>query len=189
MYRRSWTNNDLLENHPRLNINTLFQANALVVDAQTTLEWPDRGLKGSLLATDGEIFLTGFCEQRIEVGWTSVIGGRYARPRFFCRCGRSCYHLVFKGDKFLCRVCAGYDWRSRHRRGYATVFRRIAKLRKKLNADPAPFSELPPPPRAPRSRWFYNRLAEQLRHAEAAAYVDLGVLLTDLEHRPEAWKM
>lgn len=181
----AWSHFELLESHRRLDINLLHRAGALTPGAQTVWQWEGGPVGGlGLRATHGEIFLSGNLEQRIRVDWLPFLKSRYVRPRFLCpRCQRGAYHLHEKTAMFLCRACCGYEHRSRHRGRFCRAFSRIAKLRKKLAADPRPMTQLPPRPRWHASRRRYDQLAGELARAEAAAYVDVCRLLADLEQR------
>src|SRR5215471_14455671 len=54
--------------------------------------------------------------QVIAVVREPFLCGRYVRPKFRCpSCARKCCVLYLKDRVFICRWCAGYDYRSRHR--------------------------------------------------------------------------
>jgi hypothetical protein len=178
-----WTDFEFVENHARLDIKALHRVGALIAGAETEWAWGN-GLKTSLRATHGQLFLGDDYAQTIRVDWLPILEGRYCRRHFCCPgCQRGCYHLHDKAGVFACRDCCRYDYKSRHRQRFSPAFRCIAMLRKKLGADPRPLSPLPPPPRQRMSRMRYCRLAAALTRAEAMAYGDLGRLLADLEER------
>ena len=178
-----WSDFEFVDRHPRLSVNALHQANALIPGAETVWTW-ENGLERRVRATHGEIFLSGDREQTIRVDWLPFLNDRYVRPRFLCPgCGRGCYHLHDKAGVWTCRHCCRYDYRSRHRQRFSPAFRRIAMLRKKLGADSRPLSLLPARPRWRASRGYCDRLVADLARAEAAAYIDVGRLLADLDQR------
>jgi hypothetical protein len=135
-------------------------------------------------AAYGRIFLSvGDREQTIRVDWLAFLNNRYHRPRWLCPgCGRGAYHLHDNAGIFACRACCRYDYKSRYRQRFNPAFGQIAKLRRKLRADP-PLSPLPPGPRWRMSRVYYDRLVAELARAEAAAYADVGRLLANLDKR------
>jgi ribosomal protein L37AE/L43A len=179
-----WSEFEFVENHPRLDINAVHRAGALTAGVETVWQW-ENGLKGSLRATYGRIFLrVGNREQTIRIDWLPFLNNHYVRPRFLCPgCGRGCYHMHEKAGTWACSRCCGYDFKSRHRWRFSPAFRRISRLRKKLGADPRPLSSLRPRPRWRMSRVYYDRLVAELARAEAAAYADVGRLLADLNKR------
>src|SRR5262245_32952672 len=68
-------------------------------------------------------------------------------PAFRCpTCSRNVRHLYIKNDQFGCRHCHRLDYSSRHLRRWSSALQRVATLRRKLGADPAPFGSIPPPP-------------------------------------------
>jgi hypothetical protein len=184
-----WSDFEFVESHPRLSVGALHRAGALWPGSETEWTWAN-GLKVRVRTTHGQIFLTGDRDQIILIDWVPILKSRFARPRLLCGCGRGAYFMHDKGgflhDKgglFACRYCCRYDYRSRHRQRFSPAFRHIARLRRKLGADPRPLSPLPPP-RQRMSRARYARLAAALARAETIAYGDLGRLLADLDQRP-----
>ena len=178
-----WSNHEFVESHPRLSVNALHRAGGLIAGAETVWQWQN-GLIGRVRAAYGRIFLSvGDREQTIRVDWLAFLNNRYHRPRWLCPgCGRGTYHLHDNAGIFACRACCRYDYKSRHRQRFNPAFGQIAKLRRKLRADP-PLSPLPPRPRWRMSRVYYDRLVGELARAEAAAYADVGRLLADLHKR------
>ena len=177
-----WADHEMVEANIRLDINLLHRSGALMPGATT--DWAWEGVKASIRATHGEIFLSGDRQQTIRFGYISFLNERYVRPRFFCPgCHRGAYHLHDKGGLFACRNCCRYDYRSRHRQRFNPAFARIARLRKKLGASPDPLSPLPPRPRWHMSRVYYDRLVRELARAEIAAYDDCARLRREMKRR------
>ena len=88
---RKWGNHQFLENHPRIRVGGL------------------RGHSEVTLVYGGKTQTV-----QIEEEWT--FGRRQRlRPWFRCPCGRRCRLLVEKDGAFVCRLCSGYDYQSRHR--------------------------------------------------------------------------
>ena len=73
--------------------------------------------------------------------WDEPMEG-VGRPWFECpRCGRRCRH-VYLIDSIACRRCHRLDYASRHLHRQTPAVHRVARLRRKLGADPRPFAPL-----------------------------------------------
>jgi hypothetical protein len=57
---------------------------------------------------------------------------------------RGCYALYEVGGTSTCRSCGNLDYACRHINRHTPQLTRTARLRRKLDADPAPFSLMPP---------------------------------------------
>jgi len=88
-WARSWGNHQLLENHQRIRVG---------------------GLRGPEVT-----FSYGGRTQTVQIEYEWTMGERRRRPWFRCSCGRRCRLLVEKDGLFVCRLCSGYDYQSRHR--------------------------------------------------------------------------
>jgi hypothetical protein len=77
-------------------------------------------------------------------------------------CGADKYVLSLKGGLWACRACHGLDYACRHRQTVPWPAR-IAFLRRRLHADPRPFTALP----AKRSR-KHLALCREVRRLEVA---------------------
>jgi len=63
---------------------------------------------------------------------------------FVCpACGRDCYRLHCVNGTWACRRCHRLDYWCRHRNRTIPGLARIRYLRRRINADPQPFSPLP----------------------------------------------
>jgi hypothetical protein len=87
--------------------------------------------------------------------------GRFGQMLLACPggCMRWRRALYVKDGALACRRCHRLDYRSRHeaRYGAARAVNLASKLRQRLNANPVPFSELPPHDRDRMRRGVYNR--------------------------------
>jgi hypothetical protein len=159
----------LVEQHQAIDVYDLYRRGALVHSAVTTLQWagpPARALQ--IRADHGRLFLAvnGGLEELVQLGCEPANWGG-DRPSFRCpTCGRRCLQL-FLMDRITCRICAGLDYASRHR---DAVIHQIARLRRELGADPAPFGPLPPRPRGP-AAWPYDRLVDQSSRIQSSCSV------------------
>jgi hypothetical protein len=114
----TWRDDELIERHLRLNIFVLYRAGALVTGAVSQWQWPN-GLRCSLRAAHGEIFLSGDRVQSIRFGPIPLKCAAGVRLRWFCPlCNGGAYHLHDLNELFACRKCCRYDWRCRHRGRY-----------------------------------------------------------------------
>jgi hypothetical protein len=121
--------------------------------------------------------------QRLQiVRMPGTRGGDYALWQ--CECGARRRHLYLKGDRFVCRGCGNLAYASRHV-SFGQAFRQVAKLRRRLGADPRPFAPLPPRPRRYPQYARYDRLAGAIAAAEAAALGVLGKLTVAADVRRE----
>src|SRR5215813_1639623 len=104
---RNWSGHQLLENHPVLRVG---------------------GLRGTevTIAVNGHTQLV-----QLEMEWTFGIGRRQRRrPWFRCpACDRRCRTLHEKdGTALVCRLCSGYDYRSRHRNRSLPAANRVRRV-------------------------------------------------------------
>src|SRR5215470_7596086 len=123
----------------------------------------------------------------IPIVWDEPMEG-VARPWFECpRCGRRCRH-VYLLDPIACRRCHRLDYASRHLYRQTPAVHRVARLRKKLGADPQAFAPMPERRRG-RSRAYHERLVAMI-HAEEQALVEhLGTIVHDLRRRIRVRKL
>ena len=102
--RRKWFDHKLLENHPMLRAG---------------------GLRGSevTITCNGQAQVV-----QLEQEWT--FGRRQRRrPWFRCPdCNRRCRILHEKDGTFVCRLCSGYDYRSRHRNRSCPAVNRVRRV-------------------------------------------------------------
>jgi hypothetical protein len=107
-------------------------------------------------------------------------------PAFSCpTCGRNVRNLYVRNSQFGCRHCFRLAYSSRHLRRWSPALHRIAVLRRKLRADPAPFGPLPPRPDGKGKLKYDCRVAE-LRGCEAQALDGLGDTIAALERLQQA---
>src|SRR5215467_2960943 len=101
---RKWRNRQLLENHPRIRVGGL------------------RGHSEVILSYGGKTQIV-----QIEEEWT--FGRRQRqRPWFRCPdCNQRCRLLVEKVGLFVCRLCSGYDYQSRHRNRSCPALNRVRR--------------------------------------------------------------
>lgn len=121
---------------------------------------------------------------RIGVGiWRQ---GRFGQLLLACPgCTRWRRNLYVKDGALACRRCNALDYRSRHeaRRGAARAVNLASKLRQRLNANPVPFSGLPPRPRHHGSARVYDRLVAKLAALESQAVAEFAAVVKMAERR------
>jgi hypothetical protein len=102
-------------------------------------------------------------------------------PAFSCpTCGRNVRYLYILNGQFGCRHCFRLSYASCYLRRWSPALRRIASLRRKLGADPAPFAPLPPLPDG-KGKLRYDRRVAELRACEAQARDGLSATIAALE--------
>jgi hypothetical protein len=95
--------------------------------------------------------------------------GVFGQPLFVCTCGRRTRDLYRDGaGAWICRRCGRWDYQSRHSWETAEL-RQVAKLRRRLGADPSVLVALPARPKARGAARRYDRLVLRIRVAEARA--------------------
>jgi hypothetical protein len=110
----------------------------------------------------------------VLVVWTD-----WALPWFECPlCGRRCRH-VYLLDPIACRRCHRLDYASRHLYRQTPAVHRVARLRRKLGANPRPFA---PVPARPTGRKAYHERPVAKIHAEELVE-HLQTITRDLERR------
>src|SRR5262249_33184757 len=148
----------------------------LVETAQKVGPPPHHGL-----AREELVLLVDGTPQRLEViRQPRHLGGTQAYwvcPK--CETLRSDLYMV--GGVLQCRVCGALSYRSRALQRHKAVLR-VARLRKRLRAEPSLLA--PVPPRPPRwSRVYYGRLVAELAKQEAIVAQALGGIVKALERR------
>jgi hypothetical protein len=94
-------------------------------------------LRGGHLIGNRITVAIGDQQQTILVDWEAWRGDDRLRPNFLCpRCARRCRRLHQKSGTLVCRLCAGYDYASRHTNRFHRHFHRTRRLKKKLAANP-----------------------------------------------------
>jgi len=102
-------------------------------------------------------------------------------PWFECpSCGRRCWHIFL--DELACRKCLRLDYAVRHLYRQTPAVHRVARLRKKLGADPCPFAPLPAGPPC-RGSACHEKLVAMIHAEEQALVEDLGTIVHDLRRR------
>jgi len=105
--RQKWSDNRLLENHPILRV-------------------------GGLRGTEVTVTINGQTQViLLEREWTFGVGRRQRQRPWFCCpvCGRRCRTLHEKdGASLVCRLCSGYDYRSRHRNSHLPAANRVRRV-------------------------------------------------------------
>jgi len=104
---QKWADYRLLENHPVLRV-------------------------GGLRGTEVTVSVNGHKQViQLEREWTFGVGRtQRQRPWFRClSCNRRCRTLhEIDGTSLVCRLCSGYDYRSRHRNRYLPVANRVRRV-------------------------------------------------------------
>jgi hypothetical protein len=89
---------------------------------------------------------------------------------------------VYLCDPIACRKCLRLDYASRHLYRRTPAVHRVARLRRKLGADPRPFAPLPPR-RPGRSRAYHEKLVAMIHDEEMKLAEHLGGIIHDLKRR------
>jgi hypothetical protein len=121
----------------------------------------------------------------VAVVWEEVFSG-YSRPWFECpKCKSRFKHLYLR--QMACVHCSGLDYSSRHLHRQTPAVYRVARLRRKLGADPCPFAPLPE--RRTGRSWAYHEKLVAMIHAEELALLGhLQTVTRDLERRIQVRK-
>src|SRR6516165_2210817 len=113
--RQKWSDNRLLENHPILRV-------------------------GGLRGTEVTVTINGQTQViLLEREWTFGVGRRQRQRPWFCCpvCGRRCRTLHEKdGASLVCRLCSGYDYRSRHRNSHLPAANRVRRVGRLAPSSP-----------------------------------------------------
>src|SRR5262245_14183809 len=100
-----WSDRQFLENHPMLRV-------------------------GGLRGTEVTVTVNGHTQiVQLEMQWTFGHKERQ-RPWFGCSCGARCRILHEKDGAFVCWLCSGYDYRSRHRNRSTPALNKLRRLRR-----------------------------------------------------------
>jgi hypothetical protein len=87
---------------------------------------------------------------------------------------------VYLRDRIACRRCHGLDYASRHLHRQTPGIHRVARLRRKIGADPRPFTALP---KRPKHHVRFHRIVERIRAEEGGLVDYLGTIVHDLQRR------
>ena len=167
------------ESRPCLNVFNLQRVGALVDGAVIELR-----------IGDGECLRLVRAPGKISIGNQAITIGSHPKlpmPVFTCPgCGTARYRLYEVEARWACRRCHKLDYASRHTYRSVPGLHRLRWLRRRLGADPRPFTPLPPKPPHWRRYW---RLAREVRTLEEALVRHgredvAGVLEKRLEKRP-----
>jgi hypothetical protein len=170
----------VLEFRARLDVFALLRAGMLVEGAITNWRF-DNGLLLRLEFRAPHLTVEhGFQRQQVAVSWYSPYPS-IIRPHLHCpTCTRGCYALFEVDGIFTCRICGELDYGCRHINRHTPQLNQLARLRRKLGADPAPFSALPPlsslrPPQ--------RKIVGQILALEQAVVSNMCEVADDLETR------
>ena len=163
----------LTESHPCVDVCALAREGLLVVGASGTLQMADGG-----------------CRRLVRGAGNLTIDGALIpiRPHptlpmlvFGCpRCGTDRYKLHEVAGVWACRKCHGLDFASRHKHRSVPALHRISWLRRRIGADPRPFTALPAKP----LHWRRHlRLAREIRRLEARLVEHGEAIASVLEKR------
>jgi hypothetical protein len=170
----------VLEFKERLDGFALLRAGALTEGTITNWRF-DNGLVLRLTFHAPNLTIEhGLQRQQVAVSWYSPCPP-IIRPHLHCpTCGRGCYALHEVGGIFTCRICGNLDYACRHINRHTPQLNRIARLRRKLGADPAPFSPLPP---LSSFRHTQRKIVGQILALEQGVVAIMGNVADDLEAR------
>jgi len=162
----------LIENRARVDVTMLNRSGALVDGAETELRSGDGGCR--LATRTPNLLVDG---NPVLVVWTD-----WALPWFECPvCGRRCRH-VYLLYPIACRQCHRLSYAVRHLYRQTPAVHRVARLRRKLGAEPRPFAPLPASPPG-RHRAYYERLVAMIQDEEQSLVEHLQTVTHYLERR------
>lgn len=143
-----------------------------------------REVKTTFRAPDRLVLEHWSARLEVEVFWYSPLPV-IERPHFICpACRLGAYHLYL--EAFRCRRCAGLDYSSRHINRHTPQIARLARLRKKINASPEPFSGLPALMSLRPSR---RKLVARILVLEQGVLASMAAVGDDLEARLRRGKL
>jgi hypothetical protein len=165
----------LLETYPSLDVFELYRAGALTEGAEVELKMSDGGCRPARHAA-GKFHIG---DQAISIrSHRSLSMLVFACP--LCSTDRYRLHLI--AGIWACRDCQKrrhrVDYHCRH--AQVSVLHRISWLRRRIGADPRPFTPLPAKPLHNRR---YRRLAREIRALEARLLEHGEKVATVLENR------
>lgn len=106
------------------------------------------------------------------------------RPWLACpACGRRCRYLFL--PEIACRKCLRLDWACRHLHRSTPGVHRIARWRRQLGLDPAPFALIP---ERPAHHVRFHRIVEKIRTEEGRLIGHLQTITGDLQRRIDVRK-
>jgi hypothetical protein len=147
------------EAHPTLRVFELYRAGALVPGTATRIEGIAAQNPGPLtLAAAGKVIVDG---APIAVRPHPVAVVTFGCPV----CDADRYKLYFKNGLWACAACHGLDRSSRHRHRSIRGLYKLAQLRRRIGADPTPFT--PIAPKRINARNFWRDVIE-IRRIEAS---------------------
>ena len=82
--------------------------------------------------------------------------------------------------QFACRRCSRLDYSSRHRHRSIPGFNRVLYLRRRIDADPQPFTPIAP---RPTNHTRYQRIADEILELEERLVGHLSGVVHDLKRR------
>jgi hypothetical protein len=167
----------LLETHPSLDVHELYRAGVLVEGASVVLKIPGIGCRRATRGA-GNLNIDGAL---IPIRPHPAL----PLPVFGCpQCGSDRYRLHLIGGIWACRDCQKrrhrVDYASRHTHRSIPSLHRIAWLRRRIGADPQPFTALPAKPLQNRR---HRRLAREIRALEARLVEHGEAIASVLEKR------
>lgn len=147
----------LAENYPCVSVHWLYREGLLVVGASARLETAHGGYQ---MATrePGKIWIG---DQVVVIGSHPVL----KLSVFICpTCQNTRYKLFEVAGRWACYRCHGLTHASRHAHRTIPNYHRLMRLRRKISADPRPFTPIPPMPSRQRRYW---RIVREIRQLEA----------------------
>jgi hypothetical protein len=150
----------LVEANPVVDIFRLYREGLLSPGASGMVDTGTGGCRPARHKAEiSELEIDG---QSLRIGWHSHL----PLPTFICgACGRTCYRAHQVGGLWACRLCHRLTYLSRHRNRTIPGLNRVRYLRRRLGADPRPFTPLPVKPLHARKHW---KLASEIRALERA---------------------
>jgi hypothetical protein len=170
----------VLDFRARLDVFVLLRAGALVENAITNWRFESGLLLRLAFHPPNLIVEQGSQRQQVAVSWYSPCPP-IVRPHLHCpTCGQGRYALHEVGGIFTCRICGELDYACRHINRHTPQLNQLARLRRKIRADPAPFSPLPP---LSSLRPTQRKIFGQILALEQGVVASMGGVADDLEAR------
>ena len=119
---------ELVERNPKLDVDALYRAGALFTGQIS--RWTCHWLTVTIRAERDWIWID---DQKVELVCDLFLNRRYSRIKFLCPgCSRGCRILHARGRTWVCRLCARYDYSSKHKDRWAPALDRLASLRRRI---------------------------------------------------------
>jgi hypothetical protein len=158
---------ELVEHNPKLDVDALYRASALFTGEIS--RWACHWLTVTIRVEWERIWID---DQEIAIARDRFLNGRHVRIKFLCPgCNRGCRILHARGRTWVCRLCAKYDYSSRHKDRWAPALDRLLSLRRRIELG------------HPLHRWSKRKLRKALLAYERDVAESLHGFVAELDAR------